>query len=32
LKRSDFGISAYLPGLGDDVKIDIEAEAFIPNQ
>lgn len=26
LKRSDFGISAYLPGLGDDVEIDIEAE------
>lgn len=32
LKRSDFGISAYLPGLGDDVKIDIEAEAVIANQ
>ncbi len=27
LKRSDFGISAYLPGLGDDVTIDIESEA-----
>lgn len=27
LKRSDYGISAYLPGLGDDVKIDIESEA-----
>lgn len=27
LKRSDFGISAYLPGLGDEVKIDIESEA-----
>lgn len=27
LKRSDFGINAYLPGLGDEVKIDIEAEA-----
>lgn len=27
LKRSDFNIKAYLPGLGDDVKIDIEAEA-----
>lgn len=26
LKRSDFGIKAYLPGLGDEVKIDIEAE------
>lgn len=27
LKRSDFGITTYLPGLGDDVKLDIEAEA-----
>jgi len=27
LKRSDFGMKAYLPGLGDDVKIDISAEA-----
>lgn len=27
IKRSDFGISAYLPGLGDEVKLDIEAEA-----
>jgi len=27
LKRSDFGIKAYLPGLGDEVKIDIESEA-----
>lgn len=27
LKRSDFGMTAYLPGLGDDVKIDISAEA-----
>ena len=27
LKRSDFGITTLLPGLGDDVKIDIEAEA-----
>src|SRR5579872_423177 len=27
LKRSDFDIKAYLPGLGDEVKIDIEAEA-----
>lgn len=29
LKRSDFGIDKYLPGLGDDVKIDIEAEAVV---
>jgi polyisoprenoid-binding protein YceI len=27
LKRSDFGMSAYLPGLADDVAIDIESEA-----
>jgi len=29
LKRSDFGISTYLPGLGDEVKISIESEANI---
>lgn len=28
LKRSDFGINAFLPGLGDEVIINIEAEAF----
>ncbi len=27
LKRSDFGMDKYLPGLGDDVKIEIESEA-----
>ena len=27
LKRSDFGINAYLPGLGDEVKLTIEVEA-----
>ncbi|EKD74288.1 MAG: hypothetical protein ACD_45C00008G0008 [uncultured bacterium] len=27
LKRSDFGMTALLPGVGDDVKIEIEAEA-----
>lgn len=27
LKRSDFGIDKYLPGLSDEVKISIEAEA-----
>lgn len=27
LKRSDFDMNALLPGLGDDVTIDIEAEA-----
>lgn len=26
-KRSDFGINSFLPGVGDEVKIDIEAEA-----
>jgi len=28
IKRSDFGISTLLPGLGDEVQINIEAEAF----
>lgn len=28
LKRSDFGIKTLLPELGDEVKIDIGAEAF----
>ncbi|MBL8641212.1 MAG: YceI family protein [Alphaproteobacteria bacterium] len=27
IKRSEFGISTYVPNLGDDVKIDIESEA-----
>lgn len=27
IKRSDFGMSTLLPGLGDEVKINIEAEA-----
>ncbi|HEU5048274.1 MAG TPA: YceI family protein [Rickettsiales bacterium] len=27
INRSDFGIDRYLPGLGDQVKIDIESEA-----
>jgi polyisoprenoid-binding protein YceI len=27
IKRSDFGISKYLPGLSDEVKLEIEAEA-----
>lgn len=26
IKRSDFGITAYLPALGDEVTLDIEAE------
>lgn len=28
LKRSDFGINTLLPGLGDEVKMDIEVEAY----
>lgn len=27
VKRSDFGMTAYLPNLGDEVKIEIESEA-----
>lgn len=27
VKRSDFDMKAFLPGLGDDVKLDIEVEA-----
>lgn len=27
IKRSDFGMTTYLPGLADEVKIDIESEA-----
>jgi polyisoprenoid-binding protein YceI len=27
IKRSDFGMAAFIPALGDEVKIDIEAEA-----
>ena len=27
VKRSDFGITTYLPGLGDEVKLFIESEA-----
>ena len=26
IKRSDFGITAYLPGVGDEVELEIEAE------
>lgn len=29
IKRSDFGISAYVPNLGDEVKLEIESEANI---
>jgi polyisoprenoid-binding protein YceI len=31
LKRSNFGINTLLPGLGDEVKIDIEVEAYKEN-
>jgi polyisoprenoid-binding protein YceI len=31
LKRSDFGITKYLPGLGDKVKLNIEVEAAKEN-
>jgi len=27
IKRSDFGMTTYLPALGDEVKLDIESEA-----
>lgn len=29
LKRSDYGLRAYLPGVGDDVEIEIQAEAIL---
>jgi polyisoprenoid-binding protein YceI len=29
IKRSDFGITNYLPGLGDDVLIEIQSEAAV---
>ena len=29
-KRSDFGITTYVPMVGDDVLIDIESEANVP--
>lgn len=29
IKRSDFGITTFLPGISDNVKIDIEAEAYL---
>jgi len=27
IKRSDFGMTTYLPALGDEIKLDIESEA-----
>lgn len=32
IKRSDFGMKAYLPGLGDNVDIAIEGEAMLPSE
>lgn len=32
IKRSDFGMTTLLPGLSDEVKLDIEAEAFKPKK
>lgn len=29
INRSDFGMTALLPGLGDEVKLEIEAEGYI---
>lgn len=31
IKRSDFGMNTLLPALGDEVQLDIEAEANKPN-
>ena len=28
LKRSDFGINTFLPAIGDEVSMDIEAEGY----
>jgi polyisoprenoid-binding protein YceI len=32
IKRSDFGINTLQPGLGDDVTLDIDAEAYQPKK
>jgi polyisoprenoid-binding protein YceI len=32
IKRSDFGINAFIPDVSDDVKIKIGAEAYLPNK
>ncbi|MBS0288876.1 MAG: polyisoprenoid-binding protein [Proteobacteria bacterium] len=29
LKRSDYGINAYLPGLGDEISLEIQGEATL---
>ncbi len=28
IKRSDFGMKAFLPGIGDDIKMEFEIEAY----
>lgn len=28
IKRSDFGMKAFLPGVGDDIKLEFEIEAY----
>jgi polyisoprenoid-binding protein YceI len=28
IKRSDFGMKAFLPGVGDDIKMEFEIEAY----
>ena len=30
IKRSDFGMNTFLSALGDEVNLDIEAEAYLP--
>ena len=30
VKRSDFGVAAYLPAVGDELDVRIEIEAFVP--
>jgi polyisoprenoid-binding protein YceI len=32
IERSDFGIDKYLPGLGNNIKIEIEAEATLKDK
>ncbi len=31
IKRSDFGMTAFLPNVGDEVAIEIGAEAYKPD-
>lgn len=31
IKRSDFGMTKLVPGISDEVKLNIETEAFIPD-